>query len=123
MILPLGAFSILHDLPRSRLSYINVGQALIVKSLNLYRSHEAPLSETRIFTWRQPTSTHSVCKDKGASPCGPGASPRSRLGKVLEADRGSVCETFTTFDFLQPESRSTTRLDGLSTARTWRSTR
>src|SRR5277367_6175746 len=42
MILPLGAFPVLHDLPRSRLSYIDVGHALIVQTLNLDRSHDAP---------------------------------------------------------------------------------
>src|SRR5215469_11113763 len=42
MILPLRAFPIFHDLPRSRLAYIDVGRTFIVQALNLSCVHDAP---------------------------------------------------------------------------------
>src|ERR1700680_4323880 len=42
MILPFSALSILQDLPRSRLSYIDIGHAFIVQRLNSHRSHKEP---------------------------------------------------------------------------------
>src|SRR5712672_2633835 len=45
MILPFSALSILHDLPRSRLSYIDIGHALIVQRLDFHRNHKAPFQK------------------------------------------------------------------------------
>jgi hypothetical protein len=45
-------------------SYIDVGHAFIVHTLNLPRIHGRSFSETRVCTWRHPTSIHRVCRTK-----------------------------------------------------------
>src|SRR5215469_3915224 len=100
MILPLGAFSIFLNLPRSGLSYIDVGHAFIVQALNLPAIHGRSFSETRVRRWRQPTSTH-------------------RVGKGEEGiSGGGVGEARTTLNFFRDESCSNRPRDGSLSART-----
>src|ERR1700739_3880531 len=87
MILPLGAFPILHDLPRSRLSYIDVRHALMMQTLNLHRSHNPP------FRRRESARGGSLPRHRG---CAKMKAPR--LGSltpppgVASARRGDLTE-------------------------------
>src|SRR5215831_10745553 len=101
MILPLGAFSIFLNLPRSGLSYIDVGHAFIVQALNLPGIHGRSFSETRVRTWRQPTSTHRVRKEeKGISG---GRAVSSGCGRSSTLAFGGVGEARTTLNFFRDE--------------------
>src|SRR5215470_5641193 len=68
MILPLAAFSIFPNLPRSGLSYINVGHAFIVQALDLPRIHGRSFSAMRVCARRgSPPRSTGLAKQRRAS--------------------------------------------------------
>src|SRR5580658_6863294 len=122
MILPLGALPIFLHLPRSGLTYIDVGHAFIVQALNLPRIHGRSFLPTSVCAWRQPTSTHRVGRRKEGVSAGAGSSGRCPATTFAFNPCG-VGETRTTFNFSRDESRSNNSRDGVPPARTWRNTR